>query len=191
MTVDQLVERSLRQLNAGQPQPHTWPDSSIDIAACVMQARQKVARDVMYDSSLRSLLQQEYLVTLDANGEANLLTATGSVTSTTGEILIDGVRMGAVIDADGNKLQPLLHYSDFISPQPTVYAYYCIKDRATILTRAKDVAVNSVLDIQSVNGPLTITASYTPATVDNFPLELEDDLVNALVAIVASKVSLA
>jgi len=189
MTFNELVERAKRQLNAGQPQPHDWIESEIDIAACVMQASQRVAHDVMRDPSLRSLLQQEYTVTLDANGEGNLLTANGSITSVPGEILIDGVRYGVVLDADGNQLHPILHYADFIRPQPTVFAYYTIKDKVTILTRAKGAAVHSHLDIQSVTGPLTITASYTPQDIEDYPPELEDRLVHALVEIVARKIT--
>src|SRR5262245_59877906 len=127
MTFADLVERAKRQLNAGQPQPHTWPESEIDIAACVMQARDKVARDVMMDGSRRAWLQQEFSLALDANGKGLLSAATSAIA---GEILLDGVRLGVVLDADSNKLQPLFHYSDFLSPQNTVYGYYCLKDRA-------------------------------------------------------------
>jgi hypothetical protein len=189
VTFAELIERAKRQLNAGQPQPHVWPESEIDLAACVMQASQRVAHDVMRDSALRSLLQQEYPVTLDANGEGNLLTAVGSVTTVAGEILIDGVRFGAVIDADGAVLQPLLHYADFIRPQPTVYGYYSIKDKATILTRAIGQQVNGPNEIVGATGPLMITANYTPASVTSFPPEVEDFLVQALVEIVSVKVN--
>lgn len=189
MTKAELVERARRQLNAGEPQPHTWPDSEIDLAACVMQASQRVAHDVMRDSALRGLLQQEFTITLDVNGEGDLLAAVGSVTAVAGEILIDGVWFGAVIDADGNVLQPLVHFVDFIRPQPTVFGYYCIKDKATILTRAKDAQANGPLEIVGATGPLTITANFAPAAVASFPPELEEPLVHALVNIVVQKVT--
>src|SRR5262245_10070405 len=189
MTADELIERAKRQLNAGQPQPHTWPESEIDLGACIAQASSALAQRVMRDDALRPLLQQEYTVTLDANGEGNLLTATGSVTAVAGEILIEGVRFGAVIDADGNILQPLLQYIGFIKPQYTQFGYYCIKDKATILTRAKDAAVTGPNDIVGAASPLIITANYTPDLVDSFPPELEDLLVNELVAIVSVKVN--
>jgi hypothetical protein len=176
MTFNELVERAKRQIN--------WPDHEINLAACVMQASAVVGRKVMDDRELRGLLQQEYTINLDANGEADLLTATGSKTGNAGEIMIEGVRMGAVLDAEGQRLHPLLHYHDFLAPQNTAYAYYCIKDGATILTRARDQQVYVSSDIQSASGPLTVTASYTPASVDDFPVELEDMLVMELCNIV-------
>jgi hypothetical protein len=181
MTTAELIERAKRQLH--------MPDLEIDLAACVMQASSAVAQMVMRDSALRGLLQQEYTINLDSSGKGDLLTATGSVTGAAGEILIDGVRAGAVLDAEGQRLQPLRHYHDFLAPQHTAYAYYCIKDKAAILTRARDMQVNTSFDIQSATGPLTITASYTPNSVDDFPPETEDMLVNELCRIVATKIN--
>lgn len=181
MTFPELIERAKRQLHA--------PDLEIDLAACVMQASDKVARRVMADAALCGLLQQEYPVTLSASGEGNLLTAVGSVTGVAGEILIDGVRYGVVLDAEGERLHPLKHYHDFLAPQPTVYGYYCIKDKATILTRARDQQVFTSSDIQAASGPLTITANYTPASVGDFPPELEDMLVQALVDIATAQMT--
>lgn len=187
MTFNELVERAKRQLNAGQPQPHTWPESEIDLAACVMQAISAMAHDVMRSDELRSLLQQEYSVTLDSSGEGDLLAAVGSITGIAGEILIDGVRFGAVLDAEGHKLQPILHYADFVAPQSTVFGYYHIKDRATILTRARDMQVNTSFDIVSAAGPLTVTASFAPQSVTHISPELEEPTVHSLVRIVALK----
>lgn len=141
MTFNELVERAKRQLNAGQPQPHVWPDSEIDLAACVMQARQRAARKVMNDDRLRGLLQQEYPVTLSAAGVGDLLTAVGSVTATAGEILLEGVHFGLVVDGDGNVLKPLTHLVSFTSPQDTNFAYYLLKNDGKIATRAKDIPV--------------------------------------------------
>ena len=185
MTYRELVERTLRQLNAGQPQPHTWPDSSIDIAACVMQARDALAHEVMMDSSRRAWLQQEWSLALDGDGKGDLSAATASIA---GEIILDGLRFGAVLDADRNILQPLTHYLDFLRPQAVVYGYYCLKDRA-VLTRAINTSVNAPLDIIGATGPLTMTANYVPGAVDGFPPDLEADLVNTLCKIVATKIA--
>jgi hypothetical protein len=185
MTFAELVERSKRQLNAGQPQPHVWPDSEIDIAACVMQARDALARQVMMDGSRRAWLTQEFSLTLDGTGKGDLSAATSAIA---GEILLDGIRMGAVLDADGSLLKPLLHYSDFLSPQATVYGYYCLKDRA-LLTRTINVQASGPLEIVGASSPLTITANYVPSAVDDFPVDLEADLVQSLVNIVAAKVA--
>jgi len=189
MTVDELIERSKRLLNAGQPQPHSWPDAEIDIGACIMVASNDLATDVMDDPYLRPLLQQTYSVTLDGSGQGSLLTVTGSITGLAGEILLEGVRYGVVLDTDNNRLQPLLHYADFLSPQPTVYAYYTIKDRDKILTRAISTPVNGPADIQGVNGPLSILASFAPDLVTGFPQELEEKLVHKLVNVVAQKIN--
>ena len=176
MTKPELIERAKRQLNA--------PELEINLAACVLQAAGRLAQKVMRDDALRPLLQQEYPVTLDAAGKGDLLAAVGSVTTTAGEILIEGVKLGVVLDGEGQRLHPLLHYHDFLAPQPTVFGYYCIKDKATILTRARDQQVTTLADIQSATSPLTITASYTPALVTNFPPELEDMLVDELCNVV-------
>jgi hypothetical protein len=189
MTRDELVETAKRQLNAGQPEPHVWPEAEIDIDACVLVASNEVALEAMCDPYMRALLQQVYSVTLDASGQGNLLTATGSITGAAGEILLDGIRDGVVLDADGNQLESVLHYADFIRPQPTVFPRYCIKDRDKILTCAKDVQSTTAAEIQGVNGPLTITASFQPASVANFPPALEDRLVQKLCDVVTRKVS--
>src|SRR5262245_37935744 len=120
MTRDELVERAKRQLNAGQPES-AWPAAEIDIDACIMVAANQLADQVMADPYERALLQQTYSVTLDVNGQGDLLTATGSITGLAGEILLDGIRAGNVLDNDQNQLQPLLHYADFLKPQATVY----------------------------------------------------------------------
>lgn len=189
MTFAELTEKAIRQLNAGQPEPHTWPDSAIDVAGCVAQASSIVAHMAMRDDSLRSLLQQEYSITLDGAGEGDLSAATGSITGLAGEILIDGSKFGAVIDAAFNVLQPLDHFADFIRPQPPQFGYYCIKDKATILTRAIASQVNMPNEIIGATGPLTITASYTPSLVTGFPPELEAVLVQTLVDLVVTKVT--
>ena len=189
MTTAELIERAKRQLNAGQPQPHIWPDSEIEIAATIHQATNDVAYAVMMDDSRRTLLQQQFSVSLSGAGEGDLLAATGSVTGNTGEILVEGVRYGVVKDNDNNILRHILHYLDFLGPYPPVYAYYNIRNRATIATRAISVPVNGPADIQSVNGPLIITANYEPRDVDDFPPELEVDVVDALCQRVLTKIN--
>jgi len=185
----ELIERAKRRLNAGQPQPHVWPESEIELAACVNDALHRLSERVMRDSTLRSWLQQDYTVNLSGNGEStDLLTALGSVTGQAGEIILEGIDFGLVRDFENNILIPLMHYADFVRPQPTVFGYYLKKDRV-IATRARDKVVNSPADIQSVLGPLTITASFTPKSVGDVPLALEDDLVGDLCSIVTQKVS--
>jgi|SRR5262245_6980326 len=189
MDRNELVERAKRQLNAGSLQPRVWPDAEIDIDACIMVAANMLADDVMRDPYERALLQQTYSINLDGAGQGDLLAATGSITGLTGEILLDGIRAGSVLDFDGNQLQPLLNYADFLKPQSPVFAYYAIKDRDKIVTRAKDKVVTGPADIQGVNGPLTIVAGYAPDNVTSFPPELEDRLVQKLVDVVSQKIT--
>lgn len=187
MTKSELIERAKRRLNAGAADPHVWPSNEIELAACVNDAMHMLSAAVVMDNNRRSWLQQTYTVNLDANGEStDLLTALGSVTGEAGEIILPGVYFGLVRDADNNILQPLFHYADFVRPQATVFAYYLLKNQL-IATRAKDAQVNGPADIQSVNGPLTITANYTPNNVDDVPLTLEDDLVGHLCDVVLRK----
>src|SRR5262245_38871982 len=105
MTFAELVERAKRQMNAGEAGT-AWPDSELDMSACVMQAQSQLAQRVMRDDALRSLLQQEYTLTLDSSGEGDLSAAVGSIA---GDILLEGVRFGVVIDNDRNVLKPLRH----------------------------------------------------------------------------------
>lgn len=181
MTKEELIERAKRHLNL--------PDAEIEIAACIMVAGNELADEVMNDAYMRALLQQTYSVPLDGNGQGDLLAATGSITGVAGEILIDGVRSGVVLDNDGNQLQPLLHYNDFLRPQPAVYGYYCVKDRDKILTRAIGQQVNAPSDVVGASGPLTITASYAPEAVTSFPPELDDKLVRKLVDVVSRTIA--
>lgn len=184
MTFPELVERAKRRLNAGQPQPRVWPESEVDIAAAVTQAMDMLARQVMRDDSRRAWLQQVYSLALDSEGKGALSSATANVS---GEIILDGIRFGVVIDADGNILQPLTHYADFLRPQQTVYGYYCLKDQS-ILTRVVGQQASGPNEIVGASSPLSITANYVPVDVSDWPAELEADLVDALVDIVALKV---
>jgi len=187
MTKNQLVERAKRRLNAGAAQPHVWPESEIELAACVNDAMHELSMAVMRDDARRSLLQQDYTVTLDANGEStDLMTTAGSITAEAGEIMLEGIYFGLVRDLNNDVLEPVFHYRDFVSPQPTVYPRYLLKNQI-IATCAKDIDVNGPADIQGASGPITITASYTPKNVDDVPLEIEDDLVAHLCQVVLRK----
>lgn len=186
MTKPELIDRAKRQLNAGGQPPRVWPESEIDIGACVMQAISEVADKAMRDGALRTLLQQVYSVTLDGSGVGDLLAATGSITGVAGEILMEGIKYGVVIDAENNILHLVEHYADFLRPQALVFDRYCLKDRK-IHTCRKDILINGPADIQGVTGPLAITASFSPLSVTHIPPELEDVTVHALCGIVALK----
>lgn len=138
----------------------------------------------MMDTSFRALLQQAFAVTLDGAGEGDLTTATGAIAGT---ILLDGMRYGVVIDANGNILQPIAHYADFLRPQATVFGYYNLKNNH-IATRAINVQANGPLEIVGANGPLSITANFTPNAVDDFKPELDDMLIQALCNVVTLKI---
>lgn len=184
MTLADLVERAKRRLTAGEAQPQTWADNEIELAACVNDALHELSGEVLMDTELRPWLQQHYNITLDATGvSTNLLSAAGSITGQSGEIILAGIQHGSLIDTDNNILSFIPHYSDFLRPQATAYAYYTLRAQK-IHTRALGVAVNGPADIQSVNGPLTLTASFSPKNVTDVPLQLEDDLVNHLVKVV-------
>jgi hypothetical protein len=188
VTIAELVERSKRLAGAGSGSPDAWAKAEIDLAACVQIAIHELANDVMRDPERRAWLQQKYTVQLDGAGEStDLLTANGSITGQAGEIILEGINLGAVIDADGNVLVYIPHYADFLRPQPTAFAYYHLKDRK-VITRAINAAVNSPFDIQSVSGPLTITCNFAPKSVTDIPLQLEDDLVKKLVTVVMRKI---
>jgi len=178
-----IVTLAVRRLNASTPD-NQWEGRELDIAACLTNALERLGDKVMWDDAKRGLLQQDYTVTL-SSGVGDLLAATGSITGDA-DILTNGVYWGVVKDADGNILQPLKNYSAFLRPQPLIYDYYCLKGQH-IHTRSKLQQVNLPSDVTSVTGPLTITANFEPATAEDVPSELQDDLVTILCEIVLTK----
>lgn len=186
MTFNDLVATAKYRLTAGNP-GFDWQLNELDLAPAVDSALQLLATQTMLDDTNRGLLQQSYSVTLTA-GVGDLLAATGSVTSTAGEILMEGVAMGSVMDGDGEILQPLAHLSQFYRPQPQVFSYYYLAPGGKIWTRTRQTQVNGPNDIQGVNSPLTVLASYVPASVTSVPSELENDLVEALCSVVLRKI---
>lgn len=188
MSFDELVELAKRRLSAGSAPPRVWSDAELGLAACVHTASSELSLEVMRDSARRALLQQDYPVSLDpVTNEGDLLAAIGSITTLAGEIILEGVDYGIVQDADGNILVLIPQYPDFFRPQAMAFAYYTRKNKGKILTRAKGKQVYSPADVLPVNGPLVITASYTPALVTGWPPELTDDLVSKTVAIALRK----
>lgn len=188
MTKNELVQRAKRRLMAGSEARPLWAVSELDIAANVEPAAHRLAFRVMMDDDRRTLLQQAYTVNLDSAGVGDVLAATGSITGNAGEILQGGINVGAVIDFENNRLVNIANYSDFIAPAFAGFGYYNL-NRQKIATRAIGVAVNSPADIQSVLGPLTIVASFCPSEVTDWPLELQDDLVNEVVAVTIEKLT--
>ena len=180
MTQSDLVEYAKRRLSAGEAAPRVWPENEVELNAAVQAALQRLAIRVMNDDSQRAWMQQEFTLQIDpTSGRGTLTAATGAITGT---MLLDGIRYGRVVDADGNQLWPLMHLTAFYNPQPTFRAYYHL-DSAQIYTRAKNAQVLNPADVQPVNGPLTITASYIPAAVTSVADILADDLVDELVGI--------
>ena len=188
MTKNELVERAKRRLNAGEAKPHVWPENEIELAACVNDALHELSGAVMMDDQRRAWLQQNYTVSLDANGvSTDLLTAVGSITGEVGEIILEGIHYGLVVDFDGNVLKPLFQYLEFVSPQSAPWGFYLMKNSA-MATRAAGLSVSGPADVQGASGPLTVTASFTPKNVDDVPFEIEDELVGHLCEVVTRKV---
>lgn len=161
-----------------------WDEKEIDLFATLPTALSMLARKVLENDAKRHLLQQDYTVTLTA-GVGNLLTATGSLTSSA-DIIADGVYWGVVQDADGNILQPIKNYASFLRPQPLVFDYYCLKGER-IHTRSKTQQVSVPSDVTGVTSPLTITANFEPKVCTVVPDELEDDLIECLMEAVVAK----
>lgn len=188
MTFDELIELAKRQLNAGSAPPRIWSDAELDLSACVPGASHELAVEVMRDDARRAWLQQDYPVPLDQpDNEGDLLTAVGSVTGLTGEILLEGVHFGSVFDAEGNELQLIPQHSDFFRPQWTGWGYYLLRNGGKIRTRVRGQQVFKPAEVQPAPGPLLITASYTPNLVTGWPKELEDDLVSKVVVVALRK----
>lgn len=187
LDLDQLVELAKRRLYAGLPAGNPWADADIEITANVTTAANLAATRIMRDPQIRARLQQTYSITLTA-GVGDLSTANGSITGVPNELLMEGIDYGSVVDQDGYPVFPIPHYQDFISPQATIFDYYHITNQKQILTRARNNGqVYIVADIVGIVGPLSLKASYVPASITNWPTECENDLVNALVEITLQK----
>ena len=181
MTIPDLIEFAKRRLSAGEASPRIWVESETELAAAVQSANQRLSDAVMNDDSRRAWLQQEFSLAIDpTSGRGTLTAATSALPAT---LLLDGIRYGRVVDADGNQLWPLMHLKSFYDPQPTFRAYYHL-DSAQIYTRAKNAQVLNPIDVQPVNGPLTITASCVFTNISDIPAMLSDDLIDALVGVV-------
>lgn len=182
---DQLIEVVKRTLGAGNASPDVWAQSEIDLAALKNIATERLAGRVAMDRDRRGLLQQDYSVTLDANGVGDPLTAIGSVTGGT-DIIWGSIPLGNVQDADNNSLVLIPHLPDFYRPASIALAYYCLVDRK-IRTRALSVAVNNAADIVTVNGPITVTANFETSDLTFWPGELFNDLAQEIVSIALTK----
>ena len=180
MTKPELIELAKRRLSAGEAAPRLWAENELEIAAAVDTALQDLAADVMHDPERRAWLQQAFTLELDqdaADGTANLKDAVGGKP---GDLLLEGLLYGRVIDNEKNILWPLRNLSAFYSPQPTFKGYYCLAARK-LYTRAKAAQVNSPEDVQGAPGPLTIIANYIPRNVEDVPAPITSDLVDKLV----------
>lgn len=176
MTRDELVEYAKRRLTPVNPE---WARKEMEIAAAIRSALRLLANIVMQDDMKRVHLQQDYSLALDGNGRGALSSATASIA---GDILPEGIYWGRVVDADGNVLWPLKNYQTFLSPQPTFKGYYGLFD-SQVYTRASGLQVFGPQDVQGVSGPLTITANFTPANVDDVPAAIAKDLIDAVVEV--------
>ncbi len=186
MTFPQLIEQAKRLAGAGSGSPDLWADKEIDLAACKNIALAELAHEAMHDDARRHLLQQNYSVALDANGEGDIIAATGAVTSAA-DIIPESIYFGNVRDAENNVLVPLRHYSDFLKPQLSAFGYYCLKGRK-IATRAIGVYVAKSEDVAPAPTPLTILANYSSTDLTYWPAEFDEDIVKKLVTVVMRKV---
>ena len=185
MTFPELCERAKRLAGAGSPSPDIWAQSEIDLAACKDIALNELANETMRDDARRHLLQQSYSVTLDANGEGDIIAATGAVTGAA-DIIPESIFFGNVRDAENNVLVPLYHYSDFLKPQITAFAYYCLKGRK-IATRAIGMYVAKSEDVVTAPSPLTILASHSSTDLTYWSSEFDEKIVEKLVTVVTRK----
>src|SRR5262245_22769042 len=103
MNKNELVEFSKRRLLAATGNP-AWSTADLEIAASAAAALHLLAARVMADDAQRGLLQQDFTLTLNAQGRGLLTAATSAIS---GDLLPDGIYFGRVVDNDGNVLWPL------------------------------------------------------------------------------------
>lgn len=104
------------------------------------------------------LLQRDYSVTLSPITLLNQPFAVGTLPD---EIIPESLTVGFVADGDGNKLEPVQYFSDFLRPRDAMFGYYLLQDKR-VYTRQYVTG-----DLSNTASPLSIKANFmpTPATL--------------------------
>jgi hypothetical protein len=185
MTDLELVRRAIMTIAAGSPPPNSVFVQETELSAMVPSVMQGLADEVAKDANRAPLLMQTYSVDL-VNGEGQPLTDTGSITSLV-DILYWSIPFGSVRDSLTNfKLVYIPHREQFEGYLTSGLWYYTLANQR-IYTRSATSGDYFNSDRYDVQGPLTVTANFVPTTA-TLPVTLENDAVDLLVKMVATKI---
>lgn len=182
MTNLELVRRSLALLAAGQP-GSPWLDMEAEAGLAISYMFQRLAEVVAEDREKSGLLMQDYSVTL-SSGVGTPLSATGSISATSGDLLYGHIPKGQVKDADANILLFVPQYSEFQGYVMPGFKYYTLVNQRIYARSAVSGDYSS--DLGDVVGPLVITTNFVP-TVTTLPAELENEAVQMLAQVLVEK----
>lgn len=185
MTDLELIRRAIMTIAAGTPPPNSVLVQEPELSAMIPSVMQALADEVAKDANRAPLLMQDYSVDL-TNGIGEPLTDTGSITSAA-DILYWSIPYGSVRDSLTNfKLVYIPHREQFEGYLTSGLWYYTLVNQR-IYTRSATSGDYFNSDKYDVQGPLTVTANFVPTSA-TLPVTLENDAVDLLVKMVATKV---
>lgn len=185
MTDLELIRRAIMTIAAGSPPLNSVLVQEAELSAMIPSVMQALADEVAKDANRAPLLMQDYSVDL-ASGIGEPLTDTGSITSAA-DILYWSIPYGSVRDSLTNfKLVYIPHREQFEGYLTSGLWYYTLANQR-IYTRSATSGDYFNSDKYDVQGPLTVTANFVPTSA-TLPVTLENDAVDLLVKMVATKV---
>lgn len=185
MTDLELIRRAIMTIAAGSSPPNSVLVQEAELSAMIPSVMQALADEVAKDANRAPLLMQDYSVDL-ASGIGEPLTDTGSITSLA-DILYWSIPYGSVRDSLTNfKLVYIPHREQFEGYLTSGLWYYTLVNQR-IYTRSATSGDYFNSDKYDVQGPLTVTANFVPTSA-TLPITLENDAVDLLVKMVATKV---
>lgn len=185
MTDLELIRRAIMTIAAGSPPPNSVLVQEAELSAMIPSVMQALADEVAKDANRAPLLMQDYSVDL-ASGIGEPLTDIGSITSAA-DILYWSIPYGSVRDSLTNfKLVYIPHREQFEGYLTSGLWYYTLANQR-IYTRSATSGDYFNSDRYDVQGPLTVTANFVPTSA-TLPVTLENDAVDLLVKMVATKV---
>lgn len=180
MTVLELVRRAIDTALIGMdkdPNMNVYQSYAQEVGHIADQAIKELAVEVAAKPELRAQLEKTFSVTLT--------TGVGSVPA---GMLVEYLHEGSVRDADagangglGNILQKVNHYDDLINPLPSIFGYYCVKNKQF---HTRQVSTGSFTATAS---PLTVDAPFLPTSA-NLNADVPDELVPNLVEMLAVRI---
>ncbi len=188
ITATELNQRALLFLGAGE-RDSVWREQEVEANQAIILSLHQLGRTIAEDESRFGQLQQDYTVTPDANGVANVATAVGALTGEA-DIIWESIRNGRVRTWDGtfigNDLKYIPDTHDFEAYVLPGWQYYTLRG-SRIYVRDSQGDYNT--DKSNIVGDLLITANYTPSigNIEQLPDDLIPEIIRIHAAMLATK----